>query len=313
MDKQYRDKTIVVFNSFKYLFFIVFISSFSFSQTKLDTFLTPSDTLIKPRRNAVVITEASLAGITLIGLNQLWYSDFERSKFHTINDNNEWLQMDKMGHVFASYQIGRFGAQALNWSGVSKKDQLIYGATLGFGFLATVEILDGFSQEWGFSWGDIVANASGTGLYIGQELLWNEQRIHLKFSFHQTKYATQAPDKLGDGFLEQVLKDYNGQTYWLSANLHDFFKQSKIPEWLNLAVGYSADGMLQGIKDVDNDLLTNKNRQRQFYLSFDVNLNKIRTNSRFLKSVFNIFNVLKVPFPALEFNRKGCVFHLLYY
>lgn len=303
----------MVFNPFKYLFFLVLISSFSFSQTKLNAFLKPSDTLNKSRRNAVVITEASLASITLVGLNQLWYSDFERSKFHTINDNNEWLQMDKMGHVFTSYQVGKFGAQVLNWSGVSKKDQLIYGATLGFGFLTAVEILDGFSQEWGFSWGDIAANASGTGLYVAQELLWKEQRINLKFSFHQTKYASQSPDKLGESFFEQILKDYNGQTYWLSANLHDFFKESKIPKWLNVAFGYSADGMLQGIQDVDNSLLTNINRQRQFYLSFDVNLHKIRTNSRFLKSVFNIFNVLKMPFPALEFNKNGCVFHLLYF
>ncbi|MFD1614280.1 DUF2279 domain-containing protein [Gelatiniphilus marinus] len=285
----------------------------SFSQTKLDAFLTPSDTLNTSRRNAVAITTTSLSGITLLGLNQLWYSDFKRSKFHTINDNNEWLQMDKIGHVFASYQIGKFGAEALNWSGVSKKNQLIYGATLGFGFLTAVEILDGYSQEWGFSWGDIAANASGTALYIGQELLWNEQRIHLKFSFHQTKYAMQNPDKLGDGFLEQILKDYNGQTYWLSVNLHDFLKASKIPKWLNFAIGYSANGMLQGVKDIGNGSLINIDRQRQFYLSFDVNLNKIKTKSRFLKSVFSIFNVLKVPFPALEFNKKGSVFHLLYY
>ncbi len=303
----------MVFNKLKYLSILVLISSFSFSQTKLDSFLTPSDTLNKPRRNSVVIAEASLAGITLIGLNQLWYSDFKRSKFHTTNDNNEWLQMDKVGHVFTSYQVGKFGAEVLNWSGVSKKDQLIYGSTLGFGFLTAVEILDGFSEEWGFSWGDVASNAAGTGLYVGQELLWNEQRINLKFSFHQTKYALQSPDKLGEGFLEQILKDYNGQTYWLSTNLHAFFKESKIPKWLNIAVGYSGDGMLEGIKDVDNIMLTNINRQRQFYLSFDVNLNKIRTNSRFLKSVFNIFNVLKVPFPAIEFNKNGCVFHLLYY
>lgn len=288
-------------------------STFSYSQSKLDTFLTPSDTLNKSRRNAAIITEASLTGLTLVGLNQLWYSGFERSKFHTINDNNEWLQMDKMGHAFTSYQIGKYGAQVLNWSGVSKKNQLLYGATLGLGFLTAVEVLDGYSKEWGFSWGDVLANASGTGLYIGQELLWQEQRVNLKFSFHQTKYAIQQPDKLGKNFLEQILKDYNGQTYWLSANLYSFFKTSNIPKWLNVAIGYGANGMLSGIKDIDNDLLTNKNRQRQFYLSFDVNLNKIKTNSPLLRSVFSVFNVIKVPFPTLEFNRKGCVFHLLYY
>ena len=80
--------------------------------------------------NAVIISEASLASIALIGLNELWYADYERSKFHTINDNDAWLQMDKFGHAFTSYQLGKHGAQLLNWSGVRKKDQLIYGATL---------------------------------------------------------------------------------------------------------------------------------------------------------------------------------------
>ncbi|MEJ2113650.1 MAG: DUF2279 domain-containing protein, partial [Flavobacteriaceae bacterium] len=198
----------------------LFVFSFNtFSQTKINNFLKPSDTLNTSRRNAVIITEASLATISLIGLNELWYSDYERSKFHVINDNEEWLQMDKLGHVFTSYQLGKYGANVLNWSGVNKKEQLIYGGTLGFVFLTTVEVLDGFSEEWGFSWGDVVANGVGSGLYISQELLWNEQRITLKYSFHKTKYASMNPDKLGDSYSEQVLKDYNGQTYWLSANI----------------------------------------------------------------------------------------------
>lgn len=296
-----------------HLFLVVLLPSFFNAQSKFETFLTPSDTLNKPRRNALAITEASLGAITLVGLDQLWYADYKRSKFHTINDNAEWLQMDKLGHTFTSYQLGKHGAQLLNWSGVSKKDQLIYGSTLGFTFLTAVEVFDGFSEEWGFSWGDIVANASGTGLYVGQELLWNEQRIQLKFSFHQTKFATLQPEKLGKGFLEQILKDYNGQTYWLSVNLHSFFKDKNIPKWLNLAIGYGADGMLSGVKDIDNQLLTNFERQRQFYLSFDVNLTNIKTDSKFLKSLFDVVNVVKVPFPTLEFNKKGCVFHLFYY
>lgn len=296
----------------KYILLFTLLSTLSYSQSGLNKFLTPSDTLNKPRRNAVVITEASIAGITLIGLNQLWYADFDRSKFHTVNDNNEWLQMDKIGHAFTSYQLGKHGAQLLNWSGVDKKDQLLYGATLGFGFLTAVEVLDGYSKEWGFSWGDMAANAAGTGLYIGQELLWNEQRIALKYSFHQTKYASLNPDKLGENFLEQILKDYNGQTYWLSANLHSFFKESSIPKWLNIAVGYGADGMLYGSKVVDNQVLTTNYRLRQYYLSFDVNLNAIRTNSKLLRSVFSIFDMVKVPFPTLEINKNKCVFHLFY-
>ncbi|GAA0746911.1 MULTISPECIES: YfiM family protein [Gaetbulibacter] len=288
--------------------------SVSFSQSTFESFLKPSDSLNPSRRNAVVIAESSLAGLTLIGLDRLWYADYPRSKFHTLNDNNEWLQMDKLGHVFTSYQLGRVGANVLNWSGVRKKDQLIYGSTLGFTFLTAVEVMDGFSEEWGFSWGDMIANAAGTGLYVGQELLWQEQRIVLKYSFHQTKYAAQRPDKLGDGFFEEFLKDYNGQTYWLSANVHSFFKDSNFPKWLNVAIGYGGDGMLSGENETVNNSMISQNRIRQFYLSLDVDLSRIKTNSRFLRTIFDVFNVIKVPFPALEFTDKnGIKLHGIYF
>ena len=298
----------------KHIFIVFFISFTAFSQSKFDSFLTPSDTLNIQRRNAVYITEASLATISLIGLNQLWYSDYQQSKLHTINDNDEWLQMDKLGHVFSSYQLGRVGANILEWSGESEKNQLIYGSTLGFAFLTTVEIFDGFSEEWGFSWGDMIANASGTGLYIGQELLWKEQRITFKYSFHQTGFAQQRPDKLGNGFLEEVLKDYNGQTYWLSANIHSFFNESNIPKWLNVAVGYGAEGMLTGKSESVNNLIISPQRRRQYYLSLDVDLTKIKTNSHVLKSVFDVLNVIKVPFPTLELDGKnGLKAHFIYF
>jgi hypothetical protein len=151
-------------------------------------------------------------------------------------------------------------------------------------------------------------------LYIGQELLWQEQRILFKYSFHQTKYAPQRPEALGDGFLEEILKDYNGQTYWLSANVNSFFKSSKLPKWLNLAFGYGADGMLTGRNETVDNLFISHNRQRQFYLSLDVDLSKIKTNSRLLRSLFDVFNMIKVPFPTLEFNDKnGLKFHYIYF
>ena len=302
-------------NSFsKHILIVLLISTSVFSQSKLNSFLKPSDSLNISRRNGAVITEATLGTLTLVGLNQLWYKDYPQSNFHTINDNDEWLKMDKLGHVFTSYQLGRIGANVLNWSGVSKKDQLIYGGTLGFAFLTTVEIFDGFSEEWGFSWGDMLANAAGTGLYVGQELLWQEQRFTLKYSFHQTQYAPQQPDKLGEGFLEEVLKDYNGQTYWLSANLHSFFKESKIPKWLNVAFGYGVDGLLTGKEEVIIDPFLGQTRTRQWYFSLDLDLTKIQTNSHFLRTLFDVFNLIKVPFPTVEFNeKKGIKLHAIYF
>ena len=292
------------------------VSLIVIAQEAPSIFWQKSDTLNTKRRKAVYLTEAAAATVTLIGLNQLWYADFERSSFHTVNDNSEWLQMDKAGHVLSSYYIGKMGMNALDWAGASKKNQLIYGATLGFVFLSTVEVLDGFSEAWGFSTGDLAANATGTGLLIGQELLWDEQRIQLKYSFHTTSYPNRRPDLLGSSFLEQTIKDYNGQTYWLSANLWSFNKNSKIPKWLNIAFGYGAEGMISANEDIfiNPIFLPEQKRFRQYYLSLDIDLTKIKTRSKLLKTVFSTINFIKIPAPTFEITSKGTTkFHLIYF
>ncbi|WP_338648621.1 DUF2279 domain-containing protein [Flavobacterium sp. KS-LB2] len=291
------------------------VAPIGFSQNTAASFFKPADSLQLKRQNAVVISEAVLATGTLIGLNQVWYADYPKSNFHFINDNEEWLQMDKAGHVFSSYHLGRLGSEMLQWSGATKKNQLLYGAGLGFAFLTAVEVLDGYSSEWGASLGDIVANASGTALYVSQGLMWKEQRITPKFSFHTTKYASYRPEVLGSSFSEQILKDYNGQTYWLSVNLHSFAKDSKIPKWLNVALGYGADGMITGnIENVTPISISNPKRFRQFYLSLDVDLTRIKTKSHFLKTVFSVLNTVKIPAPTIEFVHLNDIkYHFIYF
>jgi hypothetical protein len=290
------------------------VSMFGNAQSQLNTFLSPSDTLNSSRKNAVYLGETVTLGATLIGLNQLWYKDYPQSSFHFINDNNDWMQMDKVGHLFSTYHVGRFGSELLQWSGATKKEQLIYGATLGFGFLTAVEVFDGFSQEWGASTGDLIANATGTALYVSQELLWKEQRITPKFSFHKTNYSIQRPNTLGKSFSEQVLKDYNGQTYWLSFNLYSFTKSNITPKWLNIAIGYGAENMLYGNKKEALVEGYYQNAYRQFYLSLDVDLTKIETKSHFLKTLFSVFNTIKVPAPALQYNGfNGVRGHFIYF
>jgi len=293
----------------------LYCSSLLWAQNGIENFLKPSDSLNQSRLNTVVISETVIGATALIGLNQLWYADYPRSDFHFINDNAEWLQMDKAGHVFSAYHLGSFGANALKWSGSSRKSQLIYGSTLGLAFLTTVEIFDGYSANWGASLGDVVANVSGTALFVSQELLWNEQRIVPKFSFHTTPYASARPNVLGSSLPEQILKDYNGQTYWLSANIRSFTKTSKIPKWLNIAIGYGAEGMVTGNEEFVNTIfLPESKRFRQFYLSLDVDLTKIETKSHFVKTILTIFNTIKIPAPTFEI--RGCgssKLHLIYF
>jgi uncharacterized protein YfiM (DUF2279 family) len=294
----------------KFIYLLLFLLSISaVGQT---SFYKKADTLNTKRRNAIAISASAMTTGALIALNQLWYKEYPRSSFHFKNDNNDWKQMDKTGHFMTSYYLGKLGMEVLDWAGVSEKNQLIYGATYGFSFLTAVEVLDGHSDKWGASPGDILANAAGTGLLIGQELLWNEQRITVKYSFHQTEMAKQRPNTLGKNYLQQTLKDYNGQTYWLSANIWSFNKKSSFPKWINIALGYGGDQMLYGNSNTGNALL--ENPYRLFYLSLDLDLTKIETNSEFLKTIFSIVNFVKIPAPALEITSKGDIsFHYLYF
>jgi uncharacterized protein YfiM (DUF2279 family) len=240
---------------------------------------------------------------TMVGMYSLWYKNEPSSSFHTFNDNQEWNQMDKIGHGVTSYYVGKSGYEVLKWSGVSRKKSIWFGGTLGLFFLTSVEVFDGYSSAWGFSWGDVAVNTAGSGMFIAQQLAWDEQRVLLKYSFHKSDYAQLRPNLLGENITEQAIKDYNGQTYWMSANIASFLgDNTTFPKWLNFAVGYGADGMVGAF---DNSLYANITRQRQYYISLDIDLTRIKTKSKFVNTLFGTFGFLKFPLPTIEFNSDG--------
>lgn len=279
-----------------------------------------SDTLNKTRRNWVWITEGVGASSSILLLNEVWYKNYPRSPIHSFNDNAEWLQMDKVGHAMTSYYIGLAGTEVMKWSGVDSKKSVWFGSSLGLIYLTGVELLDGTSAQWGFSWGDMLANASGAVLVGGQELLWQEQRIKMKVSAHMTTYAAYRPNLLGATPAERMLKDYNGQTYWLSMNLKSmFFKDvTKFPGWLNVAMGYGAEEMIAGTEDADfcvqhPDLCGALSPYRQWYFSLDVDLTQVEWKRKVFKTLFGSIGWIKFPAPTIEFGGGRTNFYWLYF
>ncbi len=202
------------------------------------------------------------------------------------------------------------------WAGLPHKKAVWIGGLSGAAYLTAVEFLDAHSAKWGWSWSDIGANVFGSALFMGQEFLWDEQRIQFKFSFHKNKYndpqlQQRANDLFGKSWYERMLKDYNAQAYWFSANLKSFFPKSNLPAWLNMAVGYGSGGMFGGFENKWTDHLGNNisrydiQRTRQFYLSPDIDFTKIKTNSKFLRTTFSFLNAFKCPAPALMLDSKG--------
>ena len=251
-------------------------------------------------------------GTSIIIFNNQWYKNYPKTSFHTFNDSKEWLQVDKVGHAWAAYNSGRASQSMWTWTGMGHTKATLIGGISSTVYLTVIEILDAHSSKWGWSWSDIGANFFGSGLFISQALAWGDQRIQFKFSFHRKNYGEQMLDKraddlFGKALTERMLKDYNGQTYWLSINPGSFLPQSNLPLWLNIAIGYGAEGMFGGFENkwTDGDPgfpidRTDIKRYRQWYLAPDINFSKIKTNKKGVRTLLFFLDAFKFPTPSLE-------------
>jgi uncharacterized protein YfiM (DUF2279 family) len=233
----------------------------------------------QPKWVAAGLAAGYTAGIVI--LSKYWYQQYPSEPFHFFNDNAEWLQMDKAGHLFTAYTAANWSHALWKTTGMNPRQSALAGAISSVVFVSALEVLDGHSSEWGFSGGDMLANLLGAGLMLGQEWGWNHQRIQLKFSYLPVDYSLTAVQGRADALfgsrgIEKMLKDYNGQTYWASVSLKPFFSHSKLPDWLSVAIGYGASGLFGGRENKATDPLGNTTfdrpdilRKRQWYLSPD--------------------------------------------
>lgn len=290
--------------------YILFISIIFFNSYLLDAqirqeqgLLNPSEKFNKTRFNTVIISEAAIAAIAGIGLKYLWYKNFPKSKFHFFNDNAEWLNMDKVGHATTVYNISAGQYNAMRWCGVNRNSATLIGGLTGLAYLTIVEISDGFSSEWGFSKGDMVANIIGSSIFMGQQYAWGEQKIQMRYSYHKTIYSTINTKELGRNFWQNLLKDYNGQTYWLSFNVSSFLNHnSNFPKWFNADVGYGAEGMIgarNNPKEINVITIPEFTRQRRLLFGLDGAFTKKNT-----VPYPTFLNVFRIPSPVLEYTLK---------
>ena len=170
-----------------------------------------------------------------------WYKNFPLGGFQTFNDMQEWMGIDKAGHMMAAYNQANYTFKGAQWTGMKRRKAMWTGVAVASGIQATIEVMDGFSQEWGFSLGDMAFNTLGVSLFAAQEMLWQEQRILMKVSSSpqqysktpiysvdggaQTNLQERVLDLYGSHPTELFLKDYNAMTLWASFNLKSFSKK----------------------------------------------------------------------------------------
>jgi hypothetical protein len=257
------------------------------------------------KKRLTTLTSVTAIGVigTYSALGYLWYNNQPKSNFHFFNDNHEWMQLDKMGHALSAFAISETAVSTLRQLGMPKKKAILIGGLSGAIIQTPIELFDGFAQSYGASWGDEIANITGSGLVMGQYLLWDEIRVRPKFLYHHTAFPTQTPINglLGDHWSNYWLKDYNGQTYWLSVDLHKFIlKNNQFPKWLNIAIGTGATNMKRA--QIEDNIALGLSPYRRYFISLDINLSSIKSNSKFIRMCLKTINYIRIPLPTIEYN-----------
>ena len=280
--------------------------------------LRDSSEIMHRRTTTIEIAGGAVYLGTLLALYNIKYKDNLQSRFKINTVKDDWrMGMDANHHTIGSYYIGRMSYKLLRWAGTSEQRAAWIGGLSGFFMLTSQEVFDGFDSKWCASTSDVASNALGSALFISQQLIWHNQKIVLKWSYHPTSFPNQNPDLLGSNSVQKMIKDYNGQTFWLSANLKSFSqKDLHIPCWLNIAMGLGVTGMTGPVNNTPlyrSYPIDGFKTQRLFYIAPDIDLTRLRIRSATLKWIFEAIGVLKFPMPALQISGQKVKFKPLYF
>lgn len=233
----------------------------------------------------------------------VWYTQ-ETTVFHSldfIDDWNKYQQMDKFGHFADAYFTSDLSAKVYRWSGLSGESSVWYGALTGWLWMLEIELSDAFMAEWGFSWGDMVANTAGSAFFVLQQFNYDALGgIQPKFSWHKSDAWKEMRYHKDPGAL---IEDYEGMTFWLTFNPYHYFPDSwkeSYSQWLaplGIAFGVSA-------KDIG---WFPWGGYKEYSIGLDIDLRKLPIwgDSNLMKFLVSEINFLRLPLPTIQFTPQG--------
>ncbi|QQS34885.1 MAG: DUF2279 domain-containing protein [Ignavibacteriales bacterium] len=242
-------------------------------------------------------------------LKEMWYKN-ETTKFHAIDfhaDGLKYQLMDKYGHGLHAYFVSDLTTKAYRWAGVSGNESILYGSLTGWLWMLQIEVMDGFFADWGFSWGDLLANTAGAGFSALNQIYPDEfGGLQPKFSYHT---SDALKNHLYNNGATNPVDDYEGLTFWLGVNPYHYLPSSikeAVPVWLRplgVAVGYSAEGIAN----------SPQGGRREIFIGLDIDLRQINVGeSNFLKFLLTELNFVRLPLPAVRLTPTG-IWYGLYF
>lgn len=211
--------------------------------------------LVDARYEIAAIT----SGITYLGAKE-WNWGSSSFKFN----NEGWFGMDtgsggmdKLGHMYSSYLI----AEAIG-NGLSRRNEADFSATYSAlwasSLMLYVEVFDGFSDDHGFSYEDVIFNSSGIALsYFRTRYPRFRDLVDYRIDYR--------PSKGMKGF--HPVTDYSGMRYLLAVKAAGVPALKDTPlKYLELNLGY----MARGFKEEDAPYIPQRNTEIFVGISFNL-------------------------------------------
>ncbi len=265
-------------------FALIFLLLTFFQTTTAQT--AKSDSL---NTNKLIIVSGISAGAFIYAYgvqNNMWWKG-EPSHFHT-NWKQDWnyaLGSDKLGHFFFGNLVSTVYKNSFKWIGFRENESYLYAGLFTLSYQTFLEIRDGFSKEYGFSWGDFAANTLGSMYPYLQYNYPQLKNFNLKISY-------QPSSRFINGSNAYIMDDYESTYHWLSIDLDNLLPKKwkkYFPGFINIAVGHSVTGL-------DNL----GSAKHEFYIGLDWDLTAIKTKSKFIQAIIEILSKYHLPAPTVK-------------
>jgi hypothetical protein len=168
---------------------------------------------------------------------------------------------DKIGHAYAVYMMTHFGAALYRALGMSPARAAWYSAVATVVLANWFELIDGFT-EFGFEYGDVIANSLGAALGLVTELYPElDETVGFRIS-----YVPSSDFLHHDKSLLKWINDYSGMNFHLDLKLRGLFR------WFDRDPGFARFVLVGVVYGTDHYSPIKRWEERRRSLGFNIGL-----------------------------------------
>jgi hypothetical protein len=236
-------------------------------------------------------------GTAALGFSE-WGWGTSSFTFHSegyFGKNTAYGGMDKLGHAWNAAVLAETFTDAIRKRAPNPDGAPVTGFILSMGVMGMIEVMDGFSPDYGFSYEDVTADIVGATLgYLRSTYPELEEKVDFR-----VEYIPSGNEK---GFALE--SDYSGQKYLLALKLSGFESFEETPlRFVELQAGYYARGF------TDEEVADGDSKRREPYAAIGLNLSELLLsgeevrNNKFGRFARRTLEHVQVPYTYLPTSR----------